>query len=384
MIGKFEGALRKTCMVNIPQHIRSLKTYEPGETVERIKAKYGHERMAVLWNSEGCFGMSPKARQAIEANIEASYAYPDPLAIDARERLASRLGKKKENVVLGNASEGVLYNIFTAFCSEGEEMLSSEGTFVIAYIWATIHNIPGVRTPMTEDHRFDLQGILDRITQRTKIIYIANSNNPTGTMIRRRELKDFLDQVPEEILVVMDEAYHEFAADLSDEFPDTATDPEFDLPNLITLRSLSKAYGLAGVRTGFAVGPEELIDPLLRVKMIFEPSHLAQVAAPAAFEDEAFLEQVLKNNREGLDYYYKELDRLGISYQPSYTNFVMLEMNSGEEAEHLAQKLMERGVLVRPLGAFGRPHCLRVAVGRPEDNRAFIENLEALIPELQG
>ncbi len=371
-------------MVQIPQHIRSLKTYEPGEPVEQLKKKYGHERMAVLWNSESCFGMSPKAREAMEANLEASFSYPDPLATEARERIADNLGKRKENVVLGNASEGVLYNIFTAFCSGKEELLSSEGTFVIAYIWATIHNIPGIRTPMTADHRYDLEGILERINQRTKVIYIANSNNPTGTMVGRKELKEFLEQVPEEILVVVDEAYHEFAADLSDDFPDTATEKAFDRPNLITLRSLSKAYGLAGVRTGFAVGPEELIDTLLRVKLIFEPSHLAQVAAPAAFEDEAFLEKVLKNNREGLEYYYRELNRLGITYHPSYTNFVMLEMDSGEEADYVAQKLMERGVLVRPLGAFGRPHCIRVAVGKPEDNRAFIENLEALVPELQG
>lgn len=371
-------------MIRIPQHIQSLKSYEPGEPVERIKEKYGHDRMAVLWNSEGCFGMSPKAREALEGNLEASFAYPDPLSVDARERIAERLGKKKENVVLGNASEGVLYNIFTAFCEGEDELLSCEGTFVIAYIWATIHNLPGIRVPMTEEHRFDLQGILERITQRTKVIYIANPNNPTGTMLGRKELKEFVEKVPEEILVVVDEAYHEFASDLSDDYPDTVREEAFDRPNLITLRSLSKAYGLAGVRTGFAVGPEKLIDPLLRVKLIFEPSHLAQVAAAAAFEDDAFLERVMKNNREGLDYYYEELDRLGIPYRPSYTNFVMVEMASGEEAELVAQKLMERGVLVRPLGAFGRPHCLRVAVGQPEDNRAFIEHLEALLPELRG
>lgn len=384
MNGKFGPPFRSRHMIQIPQHIRSLKTYEPGEPVERIKARYGHERMAVLWNSEGCFGMSPKAREALEANIEASFSYPDPLATEARERIAERLGKKRENVVLGNASEGVLYNIFTAFCSGNDELLSSEGTFVIAYIWATIHNVPGVRTPMTADHRFDLQGILDRIGPRTKLIYIANSNNPTGTMLGRKELKEFLDQVPEEVIVVMDEAYHEFAADLSDDFPDTACEEEFDRPNLITIRSLSKAYGLAGVRTGFAVGPEELIDPLLRVKLIFEPSHLAQVAAPAAFEDDAFLEKVLKNNREGLSYYYEALDRMEIPYHRSYTNFVMLELESGEQAETLAHRLKERGVLVRPLGAFDRPNCLRVAVGLPEDNRAFIEHLEELMPELQG
>jgi histidinol-phosphate aminotransferase len=355
-------------MIHIPQHIRSLKTYEPGDPVERIKERYGHERMAVLWNSESCFGMSPKAREALEKNIEASFSYPDPLATEARERIAEHLGKKKENVVLGNASEGVLYNIFTAFCSEGEELLSCEGTFVIAYIWATIHNITGIRAPMTKDHRFDLDALLERIDQRTKVIYIANSNNPTGTMLGRKELKEFLDQVPEEVLVVVDEAYHEFASELSEDFPDTAREEEFDRPNLITLRSLSKAYGLAGVRTGFAVGPEELIDPLLRVKLIFEPSHLAQVAAPAAFDDEEFLTKVLKNNREGLDYYYKELARLGVKFHRSYTNFLMLEMDSADQAELLSQKLMERGVLVRPL----------------EDNRAFIENLEALLPELPG
>lgn len=371
-------------MVNIPQHVRSLKTYEPGEPVEHLKARYGLDRMAVLWNSENCFGMSPKAREALENNIEPSFSYPDPLATEARERIAERLGKKKENIVMGNASEGVLYNIFTAFCSDGEDLLSCEGSFVIAYIWATIHNISGIKAPMTKDHRFDLQALLERIDQRTKVIYIANPNNPTGTMVGRKELKEFLDQVPEEILVVIDEAYHEFASDLSEDFPDTAREEVFDYPNLITLRSLSKAYGLAGVRTGFAVGPEELIDPLLRVKLIFEPSHLAQVAAPAALEDSAFLEKTLKNNREGLDYYYRELDRMGIAYQRSYTNFVMVEMESQERAEELAQKLMEKGVLVRPLGAFNRPHCLRVAVGRPEDCRAFIENLEARLPELQA
>ncbi len=231
--------------------------------------------------------------------------------------------------------------------------------------------------PMTEGYGFNLDAIKSRINRSTKVIYIANANNPTGTRITRQELTAFLETVPDHILVILDEAYFEFSKSLDPNFPDSLT---FKRSNILTLRTFSKAYGIAGVRLGYGIGHPKIIEAMNKAKLTFEPSTLAQAAGIGALQDESFVERTLENNKKGLAYFYREFDRLGIHYVPSYANFVMTVWESAEVVTKICDELMKVGVLVRPLGG-KLENCIRVSVGRMDENEWFMENLEKLLPQ---
>lgn len=363
-------------MIEIPNHIQDLKSYKPGKPIPEIIAEFGLDRTAILWNNENNFGASPKALDAIKAVAERSSFYPDPLCWQLRSDIAQMLGRTGENIIVGNGSESVFNYILQAFFEEDDELLTSEGTFVAIYIWSKANNVPVVTCPLTDQYGFDLDALLAKIGPKTKGIYISNPNNPTGTMIPREQLLRFLDQVPKEVMVLVDEAYYEYANDLAETYPDSTT---LNYPNLITLRTFSKAYGIAGIRIGYGVGIPELIAPLMKVKLTFEPSNLAQAAAIGALKDDAFLERTVANNTSGLRYFYEQLGLLNLKYLPSFGNFVMLDLGTEERVQTLFQALMRKGVFVRPLPAFGLSHCLRITVGTPEENEWCIEKLREVL-----
>lgn len=362
--------------VKVPQHIQDLKSYNPGKTVSELVKQYNLGEIAVLWNNENNFGTSPKAVEAMQAVLKDSYLYPDPLSMKLREKIARQIGKNSQNIVVGNGSEGLLMNIFKAFCKDDDQILTSEGTFVITYVWSQINDLDCKKVPMTLDYRYDAEGIVNAVDDNTKIVYLANSNNPTGSMITKAELRFIMENVPPHVLVIADEAYFEYSVVLSDEFADST---KFDYPNLITLRTFSKAYGIAGVRVGYAIGDEKIISTLLKVKLTFEPSNVAQAAGIGALKDDEFLQKTVGNNSKGLAFLYQNLDRLGVKYIPSYANFVMIDFEDEKKASRITQNLLERGVFVRLLPAFRLPHCIRVSVGLPEENELFIRKLEEVI-----
>ena len=363
-------------MIKIPQNIKSLKAYKPGKPISEIKKELGLDEVAILWNNENNFGSSPMAVKRVQEVLGESHLYPDPLSQNLREALAKKLNRNPNQIICGNGSESLLMNILKAFCSGDDELLTSEGSFVIIYIWSMINDVPCVKVPMTEDYRFDMDAILRRINSKTKVIYLPNSNNPTGSMITREELDTFMRKIPDHILVVLDEAYFEYSVELTKDFPDSLS---YDYPNILTLRTFSKAYGIAGNRIGYAVGPEELIEPLIKVKLTFEPSNLAQAAGLGALEDDAFLKKTVQNNKKGLEYYYNQFKALGLKYFPSYANFVMVDLETEEEANRVFEELMKRGVFVRTLPAFGLPHCIRISVGRPEENELCVKMLKEVL-----
>lgn len=373
--------LRSTtlAMINIPENIERLKSYKPGKPLEEIIREYGLTRTAILWNNENNLGASPKALEAIEKTLKGSNYYPDPACRELRCAIADRVGKKMENVIVGNGSESVFNYMLGAFFNPGDELLTSEGTFVAIYIWAQANNVPCITVPMTEHYGFDLDAIKGRITDRTKVIYLSNPNNPTGAMISERELRNFLQDLRDDIIVVVDEAYYEYAVDLSSEYPDST---KLDFPNLITLRTFSKAYGIAGIRIGYGIGPKELIEPLMKVKLTFEPSNVAQAAGIGALSDDAFLSESVRLNSEGIRYFYREFERMGLRYFKSAGNFVMIDLGSSERVQEIYSRLMRRGVFVRPLVAFHLPHCLRISVGLKEENEFCISALEAVLNEM--
>jgi histidinol-phosphate aminotransferase len=352
-------------MVRLPEHIEKLSNYKPGKPIEEIIKELGLTRTAILWNNENNFGASPKALDAMRRALDTTHLYPDPLSTDLRTKLAARLGKKPENIVVSNGSEGLLMNILKAFCQGDDELLTSDGSFVIIYVWSMINNIPVVRVPLTSDYRYDMKAMAEKIGPKTKIVYLSNINNPTGAMITEEELHTFMKKVPEHVLVIVDEAYFEFSKGANSDFPDSTT---MSYKNVITLRTFSKSYGIAGIRIGYGIAEPELIDPLVKVKLTFEPSNIAQAAGIGALDDEEFLQKTIKNNNEGLQYFYREFERLGLKFVPSFGNFVMIDMGTAERVQEVFKLLMERGVFVRPLVAFGLPHCIRITVGTPEDN----------------
>lgn len=361
--------------IQIPDHIAAIKTYQPGKTIPQLQEEYGWDKVAILWNNENTLGYSPKSRQAVIDAYESINYYPDPASINLKKALSQRLGKPENQIMLGNGSESVLMLAIRALCAGDDEFLTSEGGFVIIYNWARINNVRCVAMPMTQSYGFDLDAIKSRINRNTKIIYLANCNNPTGTGISKAQLDNFMQSVPDHILVIVDEAYYEYSKALDPDFPNSL---EIDYPNILTLRTFSKAYGIAGVRLGFAVGNEKIIEAMSKAKLTFEPTALAQAAGMGALHDDEFLNQTIENNTEGLKYFYKEFDRLGVKYIPSYGNFVMTVWKDRDEVMHVFDELMKRGVLVRPLYD-PISHCIRISVGRPEENEHCVEALREVL-----
>ncbi|MEQ8905737.1 histidinol-phosphate transaminase [Ekhidna sp.] len=357
--------------IQIPDHIAAIKSYQPGKTIPQLREEYGWDRVAILWNNENTLGYSSKSKQAVIDAYDAINYYPDPASVDLKKALSKRLGKPENQIVLGNGSESVLMLAIRALCTGEDEFLTSEGGFVIIYNWARINNVRCVAMPMTQGYGFDLEAIKSRINRNTKVIYLANCNNPTGTGIPKAELDNFMQHVPDHILVIVDEAYFEYSTALDPDFPNSL---EMDYPNILTLRTFSKAYGIAGIRLGFGVGHEKIIEAMGKAKLTFEPTALAQAAGMGALNDDDFLKETIDNNTSGLKYFYKEFDRLGVKYVPSYGNFVMTVWKDRDQVMHVFDALMKRGVLVRPLYD-PIAHCIRISVGRPEENEHCIEAL---------
>lgn len=361
--------------VQIPEYIAAIRSYQPGKTIPQLKEEYGWEKVAILWNNENTLGYSPKSKQAVMDAYDSINYYPDPVSRDLKAALAEKYGKKPEEIFVGNGSESVLMQTIRAVCSGEDEFLTSEGGFVIIYNWARINNVRCVAMPMTPNYEFDLEAIKNRITRNTKVIYLANVNNPTGTMITQEELDSFMQHVPDHILVIVDEAYFEYSEALNPDFPNSLN---MDYPNILTLRTFSKAYGIAGVRLGFGIGDKKIIDALNKVKLTFEPTALAQAAGFGALEDTEFLKKTIDNNTEQLGYFYQEFDRLGVKYVKSYANFIMTVWKDKDEVMEIFDALMQRGVLVRPLYD-PISHCIRISVGKPEENQHCVEALEEIL-----
>lgn len=355
-------------MVRILPHINNLKSYSPGKTPEEYRAEFGFTETAMLWNNENNLGVPKKAVERIQSAAHLVNKYPDPVSTDLRKSIAQLNNVLPENVVVGNGSESILANLFQAFCGEKDQMITCSGTFVAVYIWAQSHNVEGSKIPLNDDYGFDLNAILNRITERTKLIYISNANNPTGTAVGETELKAFVDQIPEDILVVIDEAYFEYSRDLMPDYPDTT---RWKRDNVITLRTFSKAYGLAGIRLGYAVGHKDLIKALDKVRMTFEPSLITQQAGIGALEDTDFLSRTVALNSEWLPQFKDLADEKGLKQSDACANFIMIDLETESRAEQLTVELLKKGVFVRRLPAFGLPSCIRISTGNEEENEYF-------------
>ncbi|MGH8004813.1 MAG: histidinol-phosphate transaminase [Limisphaerales bacterium] len=358
----------------VPPYIESLKPYVPGKSIEEIKRAYGLSRVIKLASNENPLGPSPKALEEVKKSLAASHLYPDG-GLRIRMALAERFKLKLENVIAGAGSEGIMSGIIRTFLADRDEVLTAAHTFLGFMVLARSRGVKVNTVPLTGDWRFNLAALAKKINKRTKIIYLANPNNPTGTIFARKEFEHFLEKIPERLLVILDEAYFEFAQE-NPHYPDSMT---YRHDNVITLRTFSKAYGLAGLRIGYGFAHGELVRNLLKVKLPFEPSHTAQAAGMGALEDIEFLEKTLENNRKGRKFLFDSLTELGFSAVPSDTNFVLVLMPGAEMAQNLFQALLTKGIIVRPQEASGLPEGIRISVGTEEENRILIESLEKIL-----
>lgn len=358
----------------VPEYIEKLVPYQPGKPISEVQREFGLERVVKLASNENPFGPSPLAREAVMRALESAHHYPDASGYELRQALTRVYRVKFENTIVGAGSEGIMANIVRTFLHDDEEVLTSEGTFIGFMVLARSQGVP-IRLVPLRDYGFDLEAMAEHITPRTKIIYLANPNNPTGTLFTRSAFERFYARVPPHVLIIQDEAYHEFVgADAT--YPDSQL---YRYDNVITLRTFSKAYGLAGLRVGYGLAAETLIQQLLKVKLPFEPSSVAMAAGLAALEDREFLERTQANNAAGLARFYSAFARLGVPHVRSWANFVMLDLGTPERAEAICNQLLRRGIIVRHLRAFGLPHCIRVSVGLPEENDAFLEAFEDVL-----
>jgi histidinol-phosphate aminotransferase len=349
-------------MIKIPEHIQKLKPYKAGKPIEELAREKGIKRIVKLASNENPLGPSPKAIEEIKKHLGELHRYTNPSAYKLVNAVAAKYNKRLGQIVTGSGSDSLMQYLITAFSEEGDELITSEGTFIGWYVNANKYGRRSLLVPL-KDYRFDLEKIAETITDKTKIIYLANPNNPTGTMFTRNEFEYFMNRVPDRILVVLDEAYTIYA-ESNPEYPNGL---DYELDNLLVLRTLSKAYGLAGIRIGFAFGKEYLIKEMYKVKLPFEPNQLAQEAAIAALDDDEFLKRTIELNKQSLGMMTKKFVEIGIDHVPTSTNFYLLLFPNEEFTAEFNNECLNRGLILRHVNTFGIPNGIRINSGTVEE-----------------
>jgi len=358
----------------VPPHIASIRSYVPGKPMAELERELGLSSIIKLASNENPLGPSPKVLRALRAQLAQINRYPDGSAFELTGALAARLEVPPESILLGNGSNEVIDIAVRTFMRPGEEVVSAAGAFVVYQLATQAAGGTNVVVPMRE-HTHDLPAMASAVTPRTRMVFIANPNNPTGTWVSERTVERFLDALPDGVIAVFDEAYYEYVARRT--FPDILRRVRAGLP-VFCLRTFSKAYGIAGLRIGYLVGPPEYVAEMNKVREPFNTNHLAQVAAVAALADERHLRRVVRLNRKERQRLGTELAALGLDVVPSEANFLLVGVR--RDADALYQELLRRGVIVRPIGNYGYPRHLRITVGLPEENDRLLAALRETLP----
>lgn len=353
--------------------IKNLTPYPPGKPIEELERESGIADSIKLASNENPLGPSPKAIRAINGNLNNIHRYPDGSCYYLRQKLAKKFGLPMGKIIVGNGSNEIIRLVVHIFLSPDEEVILPLPTFLLYE--KVVESFAGsVVTVPLSDFSIDLPAILKAVSSKTKIIFISNPNNPTGKALKKGEISRFLHSLPSDVIVVLDEAYIEFATD-----PNIASALELleSYPPLVVLRTFSKAYGLAGLRIGYGFASELIIESMNRIRQPFNANYLAQVGALAALDDDEFVEETLTVIRDGLESLYSQLDRIGLEYLTTQTNFFLIKTPLG--AEETYRRMLREGVIVRPMESFGLNDYIRISVGLPEENERFITTLEKIL-----
>jgi len=352
-----------------------LPVYQPGKPIEEVKRELGLEQVIKLASNENPFGCSEKVKEAIINELHQTNIYPDGAAVQLTEAVARHLGVGTDQLLFGAGSDEVILMIARAFLVPGDETIMADQTFPQYKHNAEIEGAVCVEVPLVEGTH-DLEGMLSRVTERTKIVWVCNPNNPTGTMVTHARLSSFLQRIPPRVLVVLDEAYVEYVTD--PDFPDSLSLLK-QYKNVVLLRTFSKIYGLASLRIGYAVGHPEVIRNINQVREPFNTSRFAQAAALAAIQDQAFIEECRNRNAEGIRYLNEQFQRLGLRAFPAHGNFIMVDVE--RPAKQVFEGLLRKGVIVRD-GYRLYPTWIRVTVGSRSQNEAFIHALQQVLSDI--
>jgi histidinol-phosphate aminotransferase len=356
----------------IPEYIRTLIPYEPGKPIEEVEREYGIASSIKLASNENPLGPSPKALAAIRERLAQLNLYPDGDCFYLKRGLAQKLGVAPETLIFGNGSNEIIELAARTFLRPGDEAVMAEQAFVVYQL--IVQAVGGQsKTVPLRDYTHDLAAIAEAVTPKTRLVFLANPNNPTGTIFRRGEWEIFLDKVSSDTLLIVDEAYFEYVQDA--EYPNSLNYHR-DGRAILTLRTFSKLYGLAGLRIGYGVGSPEIVAMMHRVRQPFNVSAPAQWAALAALDDVEHVRTSLEVNRQGLEYLQNEFKRLGLDCVPSQGNFILVRVGKGQE---VFKQLLAQGVIVRPMGGYRFPEHVRVTVGTMAENQKFVEALKKII-----
>lgn len=357
-------------------HVKQLSAYPPGKPIEEVQREYRLKEVVKLASNENPLGPSPRAIKAMLASAKEMNLYPDGGGFYLRSAIADRLGVAPEEIILGAGSDEITTLLASCYLSPGRSIVTSEYAF-IRYKMAAMQMNAEFRLAPMKTFRHDVDELLWRVDHSTVLIFLDNPGNPTGSMMTKRELTRVLKEVPPNVLVVVDEAYYEFAA-ADPGYPDSITLRKKH-PNLIVKRTFSKAFGLAGVRVGYGVAAPEIVSDLDRVRSPFNANRMAQSAALAALGDAAHIRRSIANNERGKRYLEKEYTRLGLGFIPTWANFHLVDVSStGRKGAEIYEALLRRGVIVRPMGGYGLPKYVRISIGTMEENRKLIAALGAV------
>jgi histidinol-phosphate aminotransferase len=353
--------------------LRDLVVYEPGKPIEDVARELGLKPAQIikLASNENPLGPSPKALAAMRDAIERANFYPDGGGYYLREAIAGKVGLKRENVILGNGSNEVIELIGHAFLRPDDEVITARHAFLVYKLMATLFAARTIEIP-DPDFKHDLGAMADAINPRTREIFIANPNNPTGTLVSQDEIDRFMERVPEHVVVVFDEAYYEFLENP----PDTLKFIREGRDNVIVLRTFSKIQGLAALRIGYGIGTESMISVLQKTRQPFNVNAIAQAAALAGMQDEEHQRKTRELTWEGRDFLQKHFEKVGLRYVPSHANFVLVEVGDGKA---VFDALMQRGVIVRDMAAYQLPQWIRVSIGTMEQNERFVQELRTVL-----
>lgn len=356
--------------VKFRQELNELTAYKPGKPIEDVKREYGLTEVIKLASNENPLGCSPKAVEAVKKAADNLAIYPDGNTTLLKEVLANRLNLKPSQVLLSSGSDEMVDQIAKTFIDKNDEIIMADITFP-RYI-STTKMMGGIaKIVPLNDWTYDLDSMLLAITDKTKLIWLCNPNNPTGTMFSENKLLDFLKQVPKNIIVIYDEAYNEYVT--NEDYPKNSINLLKDYPNLIVMRTFSKIYGLAALRVGYTMASEEIIHNINKIRGPFNVNTLAQVAALAALEDDEFIKKSYEINREGKEYLYKEFKSLNLKYAPSETNHIFVNVN--KNANEVFVELQKRGMIIRPIVET----WIRVTIGTMEQNKKFISLIKEVL-----
>src|SRR5688572_25902999 len=351
--------------------LANLPVYQPGRPIEEVARELGMPAADIikLASNENPLGPSPAALAAMEKSIQTLHLYPDGNAFYLKRKLAEKLGVEPTNLILGNGSNEIIEFIGHALMAPGTEVIASEYCFAVYPIVTRLFGANLVTVP-ARDFGHDLPAMVRAITPKTRVLFVANPNNPTGTLAAAKDILWLIHEVPPHVLLAMDEAYIEFLDEPCDLLPLVRGGK---VPNLLLMRTFSKIYGLAGLRLGYGIGHPELVAALEKVRQPFNINSLIQAGAIAALDDEEHLEKTRRNNEAGLNYFAEQLRSLNLEFAPSAANFILVKVGDGQKVFDAMQR---SGVITRPMGGYKLPEWIRITIGTPEENRRCVDALK--------